>query len=297
MFYHSSRFVLAIGLLVLLSGMVWAKAPGLDLESFDQGILDYYPEQREGVADEIQELWRERLEETYTRARAAGALNISNYWNLIAAFQSLKADPELIRLSFLRAAETDPDGWRTYLTEMPHKFDSQLPDEYSAFMAQAGSPGSAGDMARQEAGDALDQDLIALLDLIKERDQRHRGDKDFMKDPSAQANQRELDQANAALIDSLYSEHQQYLGSDHVGESHGSTMWAVVQHSGPERIARYLPCFVQANKDGQLTPTMLKMAIDRLHALQSGWQVFGSQEGVPMAKPETRARIKKQYGF
>jgi len=273
------------------------------LATFDQDILDYIPPQSPDVDPGVHENWAERLRETYGLVREdGGAFNRADYWNVAIGFIVMEADLELVRLAFLRAAEIDPDGWRMYMEEFPHKFDQLLPEEYTAFMAGS-SVGDGGEEVAEltpadYAGEhGLDAELINLMAALDERDQRYRMRDDFLDDPDATEAQRRLDQRNAGQVDSLRTAQGGYVGRSLVGQRYEHVMWEVVQHSNPDMMEAYLPICHRAVEDGEMPKALLKMLLDRVYALRTGKQIFGSQAGVDFVDASTKAQIKEQYGL
>ncbi len=297
--YRTVLFGISIFFIVSVNAAL-ANPHQVTFDNFDEAILDYIPPLVPGMSEENHELWAVRLAETYEQARRDGSFNIANYWNMIKAFQSMGADHELARLSFLRATEVDPDGWLNYLEELPHDFEQLFPLEYAGFMAA--QPTSAQvtlteDTSAIADGQTLDPDLVGLIITIGERDRQYRKKEGFLDNPDLVAAQRRLDGFNIAQIDSLYRSHDCYLGMALVGKAHSSTMWAVVQHSNVEMMERYLPIIQDAVARGDLSTVPLKMLIDRIYDIRTGRQIFGSQTGVKIADAETVAKVKRKYGL
>lgn len=143
--------------------------------------------------------------------------------------------------------------------------------------------------------DNYDPALVRLLRTIDERDKRYRN-----AEPFDAERQSPLDRENLRLIDSLYAVHQTYLGHSLVGKQLEHVMWAVVQHSNPQAMGRYLPVVHAASGAGEVPETVLRLLIDRYYALTEGYQVFGSQGGalgVPLAEEATRRAIERKYGI
>lgn len=82
-----------------------------------------------------------------------------------------------------------------------------------------------------------------------------------------------------------------------VGKRFDNVMWAVIQHSNPDMMEKYIPIVHKAVENNEIKQTPLKMLIDRFYGLKYGYQIFGSQNGFgfKMADNETRNKIIKQY--
>lgn len=145
-----------------------------------------------------------------------------------------------------------------------------------------------GQYAREQG---LSLDLVLLLDRISVADQSFRS-------PTYDAErQTPIDRDNERLIDSLYRQHETYLGRSLVGQRYQTAMWLVIQHSRPETMERYLPVIAAAVQNGELPETPLRMLIDRTTTIRTGKQVFGSQVGVDLLPETDRLKIMRQYGI
>jgi len=288
---------------LLISASPLAAPLSTTLATFDQDILDYIPPQSPDVDPGVHENWAERLRETYGLVREdGGVFNRADYWNVAIGFIVMEADLELVRLAFLRAAEVDPDGWRMYMEEFPHKFDQLLPAEYETFMAETSTGAGRSEAVKLTPADyarenGLDAGLIILVDAMDERDQRYRQNDDFLNDPDAIDSQGRLDRMNVGQVDSLRSAHGGYVGRSLVGERYEHVMWEVVQHSNIDMMEAYLPVCHRAVDEGEMPRALLKMLLDRVYANRTGRQIFGSQVGVDFVDAETKAQVKAQYGL
>jgi hypothetical protein len=137
--------------------------------------------------------------------------------------------------------------------------------------------------------------LVALIEEVDIKDRKYRED-DY---DNHIADQKVLDIENQFTIDSLFEVHGAYIGESQVGPKFESTMWAVVQHSIPEMMKKYLLVLKKAVALDELGEAAFKMTIDRYYALTYGYQVFGSQSGmgVDIADTEKRNEIAKLYGI
>ncbi len=137
----------------------------------------------------------------------------------------------------------------------------------------------------------LSLNLVQTMNDLLQKDRQFRS-----QQPVNWDRQQPLDRQNQQKIDSLYQIHQTYIGRSLVGKKLEFAMWAVIQHSDQEMMARYLPVIHQAVEDEELDATCLKMLIDRYYWLTQKVQIFGSQQGVDLADQQMRNAVMKQYG-
>lgn len=260
--------------------------------------LDYYPDRKPGVSTADYDMAKQILSETYEQVkRDNGTFTYADYWNLAIAFKRMDQDVATVRQFLFKSKELDPEkfvkifaklggteqSWRKYLTAAEH-----------ASVKRPGPP--TAKIAPQAKSESVvqryDPALIEAIAQIAADDQRYRSE--VKVDMEAQ---RRLDLQNLVKIDRLYQKYGRYLGKDLVGERFAHVMWAVVQHSDPLTMERYLPVVHAAVREGKLQANMLKMLLDRLHALRDGYQIFGSQPGVPLVNKAMIVRIRRLYGL
>lgn len=139
----------------------------------------------------------------------------------------------------------------------------------------------------------VDPALAVLFDQIDQRDRQYRA-KDL---PNWATLQGPFDRENQRLIDSLFAAHGTYVGRSLVGEQFETVMWAVIQHAPIACMKRYLPAVQRAVAAEELPLVPLRMLVDRILWQCEGYQLYGSQLGVPLAEePQRRAMIEK-YGL
>lgn len=268
--------------------------------NFNAAVLKYQPTQREGVSDKDFNRGTFYLEQTVkSTAGNPNNLNAVDYWNITMAFIKLREPKAHIELSFQLAADNDAKSLCSVLEAYGEKtltfLAKHIPELSSHFYA-----GCAEILAEEEIFDPVvyaeehqvDLELVRLMVAINETDQMYRNEAEV--DWSLQT---PLDERNMKIIDSLYQQHQAYVGKGLVGEKFSSTMWAVIQHSTVEKMEEYLPIVHAGVQAGDLHPTPLKMLIDRIHVIKHGYQFFGSQGGAEIASDEEREKIEQTYGL
>lgn len=275
------------------------REPSFTQERFAEQVLAYEPPHRDGIAIEEFERGRFYLEETRSATGGDPAkFNLGDYWNITMAFLNLGEPEAHVRIAFEKAIEDDPGRICAYVDSLgAGRLVEVIPETFLAFYEDAclgrGAAPEALDLDAYVAERGLSGELVRQIHEIGRDDQRYRNG----QSDASMARQRELDRRNRSRIDSLYAQHRRYIGRSLVGEELEHVMWAVIQHSDVSTMERYLPIVAQAVRDGELKQIPLKMLIDRYYARAAGHQVFGSQVGVPLADPQTRARIRGTFGL
>lgn len=139
----------------------------------------------------------------------------------------------------------------------------------------------------------LDISLVQLINTIVKTDQKYRK-KDYIKNLTKQ---NKIDSVNLFKIDSLYKRYDTYIGKSLVGDKFSYVMWLVIQHSNINKMEKYLPILLEAVKKKELKLTPLKMLIDRIYTIKFGYQIFGSQMGVDIAKESIRKEVIDKYNL
>lgn len=276
-------------------------AQSFSAANFDQLILDYHPEQREGVVQKDFERGLFYLEETRNATKGdPEALNYADYWNIMMAFIKLQEPKAHKEIAFQKSIDRNPASLCALIDAFGEKsvksLNTHIPELFKRFHAtcdQYREPEESLDpLAYAQAG-KLDPKLVSLLHEIGENDQLFRS-----KEVIDWSQQTPLDRKNMQLIDSLYQQYKCYIGESLVGKKLSSNMWAVIQHSTIEDMERYLPVIHQGVQAGELHATPLKMLLDRIHTIKHGYQFFGSQGGdYDLASAEERAKMEKKYGL
>lgn len=261
-------------------------------ENFDKKILNYSPIQKPQVSDKDYRKGMMILEEIRTATdHNPENLNEADYWNICVAFMALQEPKKHLEIAFLKGTQ-NPETFCSYIEAFDDlTFDKALPELFQTFYAKCGEikPSEEQTISSYSGPNA---NLKKLIAQIKKDDRKYRKDKivDWEK-------QHLLDKKNQHLVDSLYQEYSQYIGKSLVGEELQSVMWAVIQHSYPEMMKKYIPVIHKAVQSGESQKTMLKMLLDRYYAITEGYQFFGSQQGfnARLANTEEKKRILQEY--
>ena len=263
-------------------------------ENFERRILTYEPVQRIGVADDAYAHGKMILRETVLQTdNQVEHFNVGDYFNVLSALCSLREPDSLLRLALQKMVGA-PDGCE-YLDLLSNKINQNPKYAPIAFEWADRRHNCANAEVTETANHPLTAEvepaLLEALTAISERDRRHR------KGGYNAALQTPLDEANQHSVDSLYALYGTYLGVDLVGNELGHTMWAVIQHSNPAMMKRYLPVIHAAVQEGRLPETPLRMLLDRYYGLTAGYQFFGSQSGFGFreATDSERAGVLPKY--
>lgn len=289
--------------LFLLANIQYCGGQALASDGFEQQVLEYQPNSKNGASAADVEHTTRILEEVKSRTKNdPSKFDVVDYFNVLSAFLTLKESKANIDLAFNKfiAAEGSCD-FVLMMESNVSKNDKYKPiveiyaghlEKCKQLEANAPTEQSIEDYAAEHG---LDIELLKTISLIEENDIKYRigNQADFNEKQPA------LDAKNQVLIDSLFQKYKSYIGKSLVGERFGVVMWAVVQHSSPAMMEKYLPIIHAAVKAGELDMAPLKMLIDRYYGLKYGYQVFGSQVGFDfkIADENTKNEIIEKYGI
>ena len=258
-------------------------------------VLDFYPEKKDGITEDIYRFNLNILEETYHYIKGKeGNLVYANYWNLAFAYANLKQDKKIVREFLFKSKALDPMSFSIIFADEENEFDTwdgylsieefnQLKKEADVLVASELNQTTSPQPQKKSLNN-----LVETFEWIKARDKQYRIGKNKDLDKQDQ-----IDRENLRIIDSLYNEYCRYIGKSLVGEENQSVMWLVIQHSDIETMEKYLPILKKAVSDRELSETSLKMTIDRIYASKFNYQIFGSQIGVPLADEAIIIEVKK----
>lgn len=283
---------------ILLSAPSFCQKSHFTYDNYENEVRKFKPVQYEGVSDDrfshasyIFRKIKSNLDED--------EWDYLDYMNLYSLFVTLKEDKSVLRIAFKKFAECE--GSDFYIINKAKELKVNLvPDLYKYYLKRclarkADKKKSDFNIDEYINSNNLNGDLIRLLAKIKTDDSMFRN-KDYTQHIKEQ---KELDRRNQHLIDSLYNRYGTYIGKSLAGEKFYLEMWAVIQHSNPQMMGRYLPVIQRAVQTDELDLIPLKMLIDRYYGLTYGYQVYGSQtgSGFKMADDKTRSEINSKYGI
>lgn len=268
-------------------------------ENFETDFLNYKPVQKNDVSEKDFEWAKFVISETKKDIKDKSEnYNVAHYWNILSAFDKLQENKATLKLVFTKMANSK--GSCGYITSFKDefKFVDKIPKLYNQYYKECKNKEkyqTEFNIDEYISDNKLNSSLVKLINTISLNDQKFRGS----DEQTFKTKQPKLDEQNEKLIDSLLTEHKQYIGRSLVGKKFETVMWSVIQHSNPEMMEKYLPIIHKAVENKELDKTPLKMLVDRFYGLKYGYQIFGSQSGFgfKMADDETRNKIIKQYGI
>lgn len=137
---------------------------------------------------------------------------------------------------------------------------------------------------KEELEKDMNKPLMAELEIIREKDQRYRGQMRGFSDrygwdspqvDSLWALQAPFDAENTTRILEIIEEFG-YPGKTLVGDQ-ASTAFLVIQHADIEIQEKYLPILTEAAEAGELNYASLALLIDRVNMRNNKPQIYGSQ--------------------
>lgn len=227
---------------------------------------------------------------------------VTDYWNITLALALLNESQENIELSFKKGIDANRETMCVYLNKIivdsPTTRDiivKAIPDLFSNFRKSCtiNSKEEAFETPQKLVMNGEDQEIVKMMRNILDNDAKYRKNaKEYMANKQKQTL---LDDENQKAIDSIYQVHQTYIGKSMVGEELSVTMWLVIQHSNLEMMKKYIPVIHEAVKNEELKTTPFKMLLDRVYAIEKGYQIFGSQGGVERASDSIRNAVIEKY--
>ena len=262
--------------------------------------LNYIPEQKASVSDDDYRFGIKILKETYEAIENDNrGINYADYWNLALAYKLLCEDKETV-LKFLDESQRFDaygfaylfshedvtfENWKDYFND--EEFEKMKSKANHVLNGKKNEVEKTSSTENQREG--IDSGLVQLIKSVGINDQKYRkrGNIDLER-------QKKYDQRNISIIDSLHNKYQVYIGTSLVGADNSHVMWSVVQHSDLTNMKKYLPVIKKGVENDEVDLVPLKMLIDRICFLENGFQVFGSQVGVPLGPEDQIGKIRKE---
>ncbi|WP_232123756.1 hypothetical protein [Tenacibaculum finnmarkense] len=266
-----------------------------EYNNFEKQFLNYQPTQNSNTSKKDFDHGKMIISETKALLKGDPEdFYISDYYNILSAFLSLKESRENIMIVFQKFK--DSDGSCSYFLRLEPKIKNPKYDiirddfEREIINCKSSTIQEVFDLEKYCISNNLDIKLVEIIQAI---------DSDDQKDRLNHGTQAKLDKKNQVLIDSLYRNYGTYIGKTLVGDKFKDVLWSVIQHSNPEMMTEYLPIIKKAVEQDELGVTPFKMLIDRLYGLKYGFQIFGTQQGFgfELASDKKRKEIELQYGI
>tara|TARA_R110002012_G_scaffold79823_6_gene202724 strand:+ start:1662 stop:2528 length:867 start_codon:yes stop_codon:yes gene_type:complete len=266
-----------------------------EMSDFESEVLSMDIVQREKVTDYDIALAKASLESTQRATKGkVENFNALDYWNSAIALYRLKESEEGIILALKKMIQQEKGC--EWLDEL--KYDSSLylhlQETYDDLLEECGPLNvqkNSFDIKTYITQNNLDKDLTQLMAELEIKDQSVRipgvSDEKLI----------EVSHQNIKVIDSIYQNHNKYIGRSVVGGKFASVMWLMIQHSDIETMKRYLPVILDAVKKEELKPTPARMLVDRIYGVEYGYQIYGSQPGVKIAPENIRQETMDKLGI
>ena len=143
----------------------------------------------------------------------------------------------------------------------------------------------------------LNYELIKTLNDLKIKDQKYRGQNNFLKSPELIEKQRILDTENErAVLDIIRK--VGYPGESLVGKEWRDIACVVLVHANSIDIQEeLLPIIAAAAGKGELSKGIVRILVDKIQLKKTGKQIFGTQAGIPFEEERIIRAIEKKYNL
>lgn len=266
--------------------------------------INFYPLKKDNVKNSDYRMGIRILEETQEAiANDSLGANYQDYWNIAHAYKLLGQETKIVLKYLNKSKQSDQVGfsflfahdevkyinWEDYMTL--HEFN-RMKIESEKVMQTIKQKNQKTTEKKELDKYSNASDLFKLINRIGINDQKYRKINNVDLE-----SQKKYDLQNIAIIDSLYKQYNRYIGKSLVGEDKAYVMWSVIQHSDLKHMQKYLPVIRNAVQEGEIAPVPLKMLIDRIYTTKYGFQIFGSQLGIPLAPENLIKTVRKENGF
>ncbi|WP_336070129.1 hypothetical protein [Mesoflavibacter sp. CH_XMU1404-2] len=283
--------ILTLFIISTISVLSQSKAKQFTLENFNQEMLVYTPMKNVHSNNNFKN-GEKFLEETKTRVKKNGNFDVADYWNILTALDCFNESQENLAVAFAKFVLDERSceyvvSFEKYFKNYSAFVKSKLEEQLKLCQVeQPKKKNKSFNIKDYAIKNKLDESLVKIINEIDQDDQYDR------YNPKIQD---KLDLINQQKIDSLFNKYNTYIGKSLVGEKFEHVMWEVIQHSNLFMMEKYLPIVHAAVKQKELAEAPLKMLIDRIYTAKYGYQIFGSQGGVKIAKQEIQNEVKAQY--
>ena len=223
----------------------------------------------------------------------------SDYWNFATAYYKMGQPKEMVYDYLFKARYTDRKRFCeivNYYHKSKYGLDSTgfyklLGEDYRMLVSDCSELASEEFFNIDDYIEKYNYDklLIYKLNEILEEDQKRRQwkNEDLKK-------QIEIDDINIIRAEEIIIKYG-YPGTKMVGAKFEFVIWIVIQHSALNFQEKHLSLIVKAVEEKQLGKTPLRMLLDRIYSKKTGFQIFGSQVGIPFSDDRTIEEVKLKY--
>jgi hypothetical protein len=237
-----------------------------------------------------------------------GRADCTNYWNMAVAYRHLERPADSIYNFLVKSMEDNPgkfleliDFLVQYTTNdiKTTSFYYLLGDRFLTLVDTAKR--KSMDQKREEpiVNNIINQEVVDTLIALMKDDQKYRSQPLLLNEKSYRDKQAILDNLNASKLFKLYQKYG-YPGKSITGDNEYQDYFCLmVEHgqneSGQKRF--WLPIIADAFKKDELSASVFKMLLDRIHWLETGKQYFGSHVGIPLDTPDNISKVREMYGL
>lgn len=237
-----------------------------------------------------------------------GIADCTNYWNIAVAYRNLERPADSIYIFLVKSMEENPGKFLELIDFMVQyttnnikttSFYYLLGDRFLTLIDTAKRKSLAHKKEQPVVNNIINKEAVDSLIAIMNDDQKYRGQPHLLNDETNRAKQSLLDSLNTFRLFNLYKKHG-YPGKSITGDNEYKDYFCLmVEHgqneSGQQRF--WLPIIAEAFKRDELSGSVFKMLLDRIHWLETGKQYFGSQVGIHLDTPDNISKVKALYGL
>ncbi|WP_400075656.1 hypothetical protein [Winogradskyella sp. R77965] len=268
----------------------------------------YFPEYEGNVSKVDYDYGKNILTNAYSQIPDNEECVYADYWNVASAYARMGVNSEIVYSYIKKAKELDTKSFCEIVTyfqtldEGLNRFKKLLGDSFTELISDCSGtvlkPASASSFQKKKEGldmKKYDETLIDKIIFLLEKDNRYRySSKEYHANLDKQT---KLDSEVRLELSKIFDDYG-YPSIELVSEEFSNYGCLLLEHSGDiETYDKYFPLVAKAFKNGDVTASMFRMLIDRIHWRKTGNQIFGSHSGKPFADEKTIARIKEEYGL
>ena len=139
--------------------------------------------------------------------------------------------------------------------------------------------------------------MIKTLNDLKIKDQKYRGQDNFLKSPELVKKQSILDTQNENEIYKIIKKYG-YPGKTLVGGEWRDIACVILVHANSLVIQeKLLPTIAKAANDGELSKGIVRILVDKIQLKKTGKQIFGTQTGIPFEQENKIRAIERKYNL
>jgi len=241
-------------------------------------------------------------------SEAGGVKNYADYWNFALASALMGKSKELV-LSYLKESKkSDNVAFNDICKRLiglskndikNTRFYKVLNQDFVDLFNESNSDLKQEKNEQEEENFVFENNEVAsIIRVMLSRDQKYRGDYDFISDKNKQRLQYKLDEYNCKELEFLFNKYG-YAGKSLLGDNvYKNYMCLIVEHGQKlEDQKRWLNVILVALSKGELDKNPVRMLLDRIHWKETGKQYFGSHMGVPFEDEKEINKIRRLYNL